>query len=194
MGEKKKFVTILSSCSDEIDDYYGSIARSIAHILAGRGYNLVFGGSSTGKMSWAIYDEFSKQGKEIYLFTTEKYADDAKNLPNAKLKMCKTTFDIKSEMFENADLVVVLAGGIGSLSELFAYIEENRSNDKNVPIEIYDEDEHYLPLLECIKILVDKKMISADIFESFKISHDKSEFEEHIDLYEIEKRKEVKIK
>ena len=192
--EEKEFVAILSSCSDEIDDYYGSIARSIAHILAGRGYNLVFGGSSTGKMSWAIYDEFSKQGKEIYLFTTEKYADDRVNLPKAKSIPCETTFDMKKGMFENADLVVALAGGLGSLSELSSYIEENRSNDKNVPIEIYDEDEHYLPLIECIKILVDKKMISADIFESFKISHDRSEFEEHIDLYEIEKRKEVKIK
>ena len=111
--EEKKFVAILSSCSDEIDDYYGSIARSIARILAGRGYNLVFGGASTGKMSWAIYDEFSKQGKEIYLFTTEKYADDIVNLPKAKLRMCETTFDMKKGMFENADLVVALAGGLG---------------------------------------------------------------------------------
>ena len=194
MEESKKFVTILSSCSDEIDDYYGSIARSIAHILASRGYNLVFGGSSTGKMSWAIYDEFSKQGKEIYLFTTEKYADDAKNLPNAKLRMCKTTFEMKSEMFENADLVVVLAGGLGTSSEYETFIEENRSNDKNLTIEIYDENNFYSPYIKWIKTLVDRKMVSADIFESFKISHDRSEFEEHLDLYEIEKRKEAKIK
>ena len=181
--EDKKFVGILASCSTETDAYYGSIARNIGHILAQEyDYNLLFGGASTGGTG-AIYDEFSKKGKEIYLFTTEKYEEDSKNMPKAKMQMCETTFDLKKEIFEKSDLIVVLAGGIGTLSELLSFIEEKRSNDKNKYIEIYDEDETFLPLIETLKILVEKKLVSADIFEEFKISHDRSEFEEHIDSY-----------
>ena len=184
---EKKYVGILASCSEEIDASYGSTARGIGSVLARNDYNLIFGGSSTGGTG-AIYEEFSNRNKDVYLVTTEKYADDAKNMPKAKSIICETTFDLKKEIFENADLIVVLPGGIGTLSELLSFIEERRSNNKTVPIEIYDDSEYYLTFIELLKILVVKKFVSADIFEEFNISHNLDEFLDHINKYREKER------
>ena len=79
-------VLVLTSSRDEIDDYYKSIARSISRFLATNDCNLVFGGCSTSMMG-ICYQEFVKQGREIYSFTTSKYIDDLENLRKSK-KIC----------------------------------------------------------------------------------------------------------
>ena len=58
-------VLILSSASVNIDPYYRSIARSIASYLAKRGFNLIFGASSTSMMG-ICYDAFLQENREIY--------------------------------------------------------------------------------------------------------------------------------
>ena len=132
-------VLILSSSRDEINDYYKSISRSISNYLAANDCDLIFGGASTSMMG-ICYQEFKKFDRKIYAFTTPKYVNDLKNLDCSKKIICQTTFDLKKSMFENSDLIVCLPGGIGTISELLSYIEEERSNDMNIPIILYDEN------------------------------------------------------
>lgn len=181
-------VLILSSASCDIDPYYISIARSVSGYLAGCGCDLVFGASSTSMMG-ACYQEFLKRERTVYAFTTEKYSEDLVNLVNAKKYIKETTFDMKKSMFENSDLVVVLPGGIGTMSELLSYIEENRSNDRNIPIEIYDEDGYYQNLFETLVFMKDNNFVSSDITELVSVSHNKDEFMEHVDKYLYGKRR-----
>lgn len=181
-------VLILSSASTEIDDYYCSIARSVSEYLAKSGFDLVFGASSSSMMG-ICYDSFIRHGRMVYAYTTEKYQDDLKNLPDAYHYINETTFDMKRSMFECSDLIVVLPGGIGTMSELLSYIEENRSNDKCVPIEIYDEGNYYQPLLDTLEHMKDEKFISGDINNYFNVSHKKEEFINHINEYMYVKRR-----
>ena len=182
-------VLIISSASTEIDPYYCSIARSISNYLARNGCDLVFGASSTSMMG-VCYDEFIKQGREVYAFTTEKYQDDLKNLDDAYHYINETTFDMKKGMFETSDLIVVLPGGIGTISELLSYVEENRSNDKDIPIEIYDENGYFKPLIETLKSMKSKGFISSDLNNLFTISHNKEEFIYDVDKHIYGKRRE----
>lgn len=181
-------VLILSSASTNIDPYYVSVARSIAGYLAKNEFNLVFGAASFSMMG-ACYEEFIRYDREVLAFTTEKYKSDLDNLDGSKKFVRETTFDMKKSMFENSDLIVVLPGGLGTLSEVLSYIEENRSNDKTVPIEIYDEDGYYQKLFEMLEIMKDKKFVSGDITDYVNISHNKNEFEEHINNYVYMKRR-----
>lgn len=175
-------VAILTSSSNKIDAYYLSIARSIANYLASSGFDLVFGGCSTSMMG-ICYHEFADQGRNIYSFTTQKYTDDIINLEHAKHYIRETTFDLKKSLFENSDLIVALPGGIGTLSEILSFIEENRSNDKKVPIEIYDEDGYYQKLFEMLEVMQENKFLNSNITDFINISHNKEEFLEHINNY-----------
>ena len=177
-----KKVGIICSSSENIDDYYKSVARSVSNYFAQEGYDLVFGGSSKSMMG-ICYDEFSKNNRKVYAFTTNKYADELKELEPYAGVICESTFDLKKRLFENSDIIVALPGGIGTCSEIFSFIEEKRSNNRTVPFEIYDEDGYYLPLVEFISILQLKGMADMDIENEFNISHNKDELIEHIENY-----------
>ncbi len=183
-------VAILSSSSNNIDSYYGSIARSISHYLACNDFDLVYGGCSTSMMG-ICYDEFSKNNRKIYSFTTEKYTDDIANLPKAMHYIRKTTFDMKKDMFENSDLIVALPGGMGTLSELLAFMEENRSNDKQVPIMIYDENNDYQFLFQQL-LYLEQKGFHQHIMDFMIVCHNKEEFEQN--LIQIMSKEEGKRK
>jgi len=181
-------VLILSSASTDIDPYYISIAKGISKYLAENEFDLVFGAAAHSMMGVCYY-EFIRHNRIVYAFTTEKYQNDLENLKQAKHFIRQTTFEMKKSMFENSDLVVVLPGGIGTLSELLSYVEENRSNNKDIPIEIYDEDGYYQKLFEMLEFMKEKKFVSGDITNLVSISHDKYEFQEHINKYLVKKRR-----
>jgi len=175
-------VMIISSSNEKIDDYYKSIARSVSGYLSKCCFDLVFGASSNSMMG-ICYEEFIKQNRNIYAFTTEKYLDDLKNLPNSYFSINETTFDMKKAMFENSDLIVALPGGIGTVSEILSFIEENRSNNKDVPIVVYDEDNYYQKLFDMFKDMSDKNFITEDIEKYICITHNVDEFRYAIDNY-----------
>lgn len=190
-------VGIICSSRKEIDPYYLSIARSISSYLAELGFDLVFGACSESMMG-ICYDEFRRKGRNITAVTTTKYIDDLVNMKYADPIVCDTTFDLKKELFENSDIIVALPGGIGTDSEILSFIEEVRSNDKKMHIEIYDEGNYgerfFEPLINnIIKEKINSKFADKSVLEYFDISHNKSEFKEHIDkfLYEQERNKRI---
>ena len=190
---EKKYVGILASANEkdfpneDIANNYKSLAKGISEYLAKNDFNLVFGGSSKSMMG-KCYEEFSRHDKEIIAFTTVDYEADLDNIPAAKGYVCDTTFDVKRGIFDSSDIIVVLPGGIGTYSEVLAFIEEKRSNNRDVPIEIYDED-GYLSniLIETLKVMELKGFTDDSVYGLFNISHNFEEFQEHIDSYQYKK-------
>lgn len=168
-------ILILSSSREEINPYYKSIARSIAQYLAPLG-DLIYGAASSSMMG-ICYDEFVKHNKTIYAYTTPKYIDDLDNLLKAEHFICRDTFEMKQKMFENADLIICLPGGPGTISELTSYIEEKRSNDVDKPIIIYDESNYFKYFYEMYDNFTKQKFASKDIFDMYEVAHNKIEFE-----------------
>ena len=168
-------VLMICSSRENIDPYYISIARSVAQYLAQSECDLVFGGCSSSMMG-ICYEEFVKNGRNIYSFTTKKYADDLINLKDSKHYIRETTFDLKKDMFLNSDLVVCLPGGPGTISELLSYIEEKRSNDSEIPIIIYDENGFYNNFMKVLNDLIKEKFVDENILNMFKVTTNKNEF------------------
>lgn len=184
-------VAILSSSSNNIDVYYNSVARSISHNLANNNFDLVFGGCSTSMMG-ICYQEFASKGRNIYSFTTEKYTGDIVNLPLARHYVRETTFDLKKSIFENSDLIIALAGGVGTLSEVLSFVEENRSNDKNVPIVIYDENHYYDFLFKQLNFMQDEYFLNDDITKWLTIIHNHDGWVSYMENFINEKGKMIR--
>lgn len=174
-------IAICSSSNDSIDNKYKETARKIAKFLAENNYDLIWGAASYSIMG-ICYEEFAKHNRKIYGFTTKKYMDDLKNLPHATHKICNNTFEMKKEIFNNADIILFLEGGTGTISELFTYIEEVRSNDVNKKLIIYNENKHFDIVISLINDLVKRNFNSDNIFNYFKIVNNldglKREFKE----------------
>ena len=167
-------IAISSSSNDLIDENYKKIARNVTKYLAEQGHDLIWGSGSSSIMG-ICYEEFSKQKRNIYGFTSEKYVDDIENLPLATHKVEKDTFDLKKVMFENADAVLFLAGGTGTVFEFFTDLEEVRSNDRNKALIAYNEDHSFDMILALIKDLISKNFNSTSIYDYFKVANNLDE-------------------
>lgn len=172
-------VLILSSSSENIEQKYIEQAQNVSAFLAAKGFNLIFGGSHRSMMG-ICYQEFIKRKRDVYAFTTKEYIDQLKYLEKAKINIVDTTFDLKKLMFEKSDLIICLAGGIGTLSEILSYIEEVRSNKQDKPIIIYNENNFYHNLFEQLKIFEKEKFISSNVKSFFEIVNNEKEFEDKI--------------
>lgn len=164
-------IAISSSSNDLIDDAYKQSSRNVVKYLAERGCDLIWGSGSSSVMG-ICYEEFSKQKRKIYGFTSEKYADDISNLPDAKHIIEKDTFDLKKSMFENADVVLFLPGGTGTVSEFFTDLEEVRSNDRKKLLIVYNETHWFDSSISLINDLIDKNFNSDSIYSCFNIVND----------------------
>ena len=178
-------VTISSSSNDAISEEYKESARKVCDYLANNGCDLNWGSGSSSIMG-ICYQEFSKNNRDIYGYTSPKYADDIENLPKAKHEIFDTTFDLKKNIFGDADFVVLLPGGTGTISEFFAYLEEVRSNDIDKILILYNENHHFDSTIALINDLVDRNFNSNTIHNYFKVANS---FEEFIEIFN-----EIKIK
>lgn len=168
-------VTISSSSADIIDDKYKESAIKVCDYLAESGFDLNWGSGSISIMG-ICYNEFSKYNRKIYGYTSPKYADDIDNLPKATHTIYEDTFDLKKNIFNDADLLVMLPGGTGTISELFAYLEEIRSNDKSKLLVLYNEDHHFDSTLALIEDLIARDFNRTSIYDYFKVANSFEEF------------------
>ena len=173
-------VTISSSSNDNIDEKYKQSAIEITSYLADSGCDLNWGSGDSSIMG-ICYDVFSKKGRKIYGYTTPKYEDELVNLTNAEHQMFDSTFDLKKHIFNDADLIIVLPGGTGSISEFFAYLEEIRSNDKDKQLILYNNDHHFDKTIELINDLVERSFNNENIKSFYRIINS---FEDFKNFYE----------
>lgn len=168
-------VTISSSSNDAIETKYKESSKKVCEYLASRGWDLNWGSCSISIMG-ICYDEFGKQNRNMYGFTSPKYQDDIANLPNAIHDVFETTFDLKKNIFTAGNMVLFLPGGTGTISEFFAYLEEVRSNDVEKTLVLYNEDHHFDSTIALINDLIARNFNNDKIFNYFKVANSFEEF------------------
>lgn len=173
-------VTISSSSCDLIDEKYKESTRKVCSYLAQNNFDLNWGSGSTSLMG-ICYEVFLEYNRNIYGYTTPKYLPQLDDLSKASHQVYEDTFDLKKSLFNDADIIVVLPGGIGSISELFSYIEEIRSNDVDKKIIIYNEDNHFNVTLNLIDELIKKNFNNELIYSCFTVVNSFDEFKDKID-------------
>lgn len=162
-------VSISSSHEENISEIYKTKTKELCEYLSNNGYDLNWGAASTSLMG-ICYREFLKNNRSIYGYTTPKYKDDLDNLKDASSQIYDTTFDLKKNIFKDADLIIILPGGLGTISEFFAYLEEIRSNDENKLLVLYNIDDFFNPLISLIDELIDKNFNKLSIYDYFKVA------------------------
>ena len=173
-------VTISSSSCDDIDGIYKESAIKVCDYLASKGFDLNWGSGSSSIMG-ICYNEFNKYNRKIYGYTTPLYVSDLVNLPNATHVIYDTTFDLKKNIFNDSNLVVILPGGTGSVSEFFAYLEEIRSNSINKELILYNEFNHFDTTIALIDDLIKRKFNKDTIYNFYKVANSFDEFKNIIE-------------
>ena len=168
--------TISSSSNDNIDKKYKESAQHLLDYLVTLDNAVLNWGSCSISIMGQCYETFKNAKKIMHGYTSSKYADDINNLPEADHKIFDTTYELKKAIFYDADVIICLAGGTGTVSEFFGHLEEIRSNDQNKLLVIYDENHHFDSTLKVIDDLVERKFNNDSIYNYFKVAHNVEEF------------------
>lgn len=188
-------ITISSSSNDLIERVYKEESAKLTEFLANNECDLNWGSGSSSSSSSIMgicYNEFSKKNRKIQGYTTPKYADDINNLPKAEHVIYEDTFDLKKNIFNDADMIVCLPGGTGTISEFFAYVEEIRSNDIDKPLVLFNVNNHFDSTIALINDLIKRNFNSESIFNYFYVTNDLEEFKEL--FYKLQEERKNSIK
>lgn len=171
-------VTISSSQAENIDEKYKKSAIQLTTYLAKNGCDLNWGSGERSIMG-ICYEVFSNNNRKIYGYTSPKYVDELPSLSKASHNIYDDTFDLKKHIFYDADLIICLPGGTGTISEFFAYLEEIRSNDVNKNLVIYNDNHHFDSMLALIEDLVKRNFNNKSIKDYYTVINNFEEFKDY---------------
>lgn len=172
---------VAGTAKDDINPLY---LESSTHLLESvskmEDVHLVFGGYHRGIMAIA-YDEFKKNSKKVIAVSDTIFQDYLKELDVDTAIVTKDTIERFQKLYENSDCILFLPGGVGTFSELFSAIEENKNSSHPKKIILYNHHYFFTPMLKELYHLYQNGFID-DVPASYMIIE--SEEEKVIELIE----------
>ena len=168
----------ITSSSSVQDKEYIYLAKSYIENMMDLDIELVCGGVSMSMMK-EIYDIFIHHKKKVTCYTLACYNEE---------KICKntillqTTFDRTKKLYEESDIICILPGGSGSLSELLAFLEEARTQVAK-PILLVNENHFYDLILEHMHKLIEDGFNNKNIMNYLTVVNTKEEMKKKMEDY-----------
>ncbi|MDR0894294.1 MAG: TIGR00730 family Rossman fold protein [Prevotellaceae bacterium] len=164
-----KTVSIFCSSYNNIDKQYFSDAEEIAKLLVEYDCKIIIGGGANGLMG-KIADVATALHGNIEGIRHEELMQNSDEPFHHKIKIREEVKGIEQRkriMYDEADIILVLPGGAGTLEELFYSITCNRLLNKEKPIIIFNKSGLFDPLSILTKQLVEQGFQTKDYCFTF---------------------------
>lgn len=131
--------------SRDIDEKYKIQARKLSNLLAESGYHLVWGGTDRGLME-VVASGFKEKGGKIYGVSLQIFHEHARKDADEMI-IAKSLGERKAAILDKSDVIVALAGGLGTIDELTDILELKRQKHHDKPILVLNTDNFYEGLI-----------------------------------------------
>ena len=112
-------ICVYCSSASDVDAIYFDAARQVGRLIAERAGTLVFGGNGLGCMNVLAESTRTGGGKVVGITPRIMHDQGSSYLAADELVVTEDMRQRKAEMERRADAFVALAGGFGTLEELF---------------------------------------------------------------------------
>ncbi len=141
-------ICVYCSAAARVEPTYFDAAREVGRLIAERAGTLVFGGNCLGCMN-AVAESVHAHGGRVVGVTPQLMHDQGTSYEQAdELIVTPDMRRRKAEMERRADAFVVLAGGFGTLEELFEILVHRHMGYHDKPIVLLNTAGYYDPLVE----------------------------------------------
>ncbi|HJX71147.1 MAG TPA: TIGR00730 family Rossman fold protein [Bacteroidales bacterium] len=170
-----KRITVFCASSRMIDSKYFKAARQLAEVLTKNNITAVYGGGAVGLMG-ALADYMLENGGNIigvipqFMLKVEWGHPEVK-----KMMVTKDMHERKQLLIKDADAVVALPGGSGTLEELLEVISLKRLGKFLKPIIIINTAGFYDPLVVLLNKMVEENFMRPDHLKMWKVINHPSE-------------------
>lgn len=166
----KKIGVYLSS-KDNLPACYEQAARDVGRLIGEKGYTLVYGGARKGLME-VLAQSTKLHGGRIYGMVPDIIVE--RSLVSDCIDVtfrCVDLSDRKAMMNREADILVALPGGIGTLDEVFTVLANNSIGIRCQPLVFYNVDHCWDDLLATLDHLFEKGLISGSPTDLYAVAN-----------------------
>lgn len=171
-------IFISCSSSNNISDEYKIVTKYLTENISK--YNdLVFGCAKRGLMG-ICYNEFLKNNRNIIGICYEMYKDELNDLKLDETYMVNTLEESNRKLEEMADIVMILPGAYGTLSEFIDILEHKRTKLHNKDIIIFNINGFYDELIGMFNNIYYKVSKDYDFYDLCKVFNTSDEIINYI--------------
>jgi len=166
-----KSIAVFCGSSLGTDEFIAQQAYQLGEILAKQHISLVYGGAKIGIMGKVAQGVLDHQGKVIGVIPEFLKIREVFHPHLTELITTNTMHERKSKMYELSDGIITLAGGYGTLEELFEMITWAQLGLHQKPIGILNTNGFYDHLFALLQQMVDQGFLKQNNFDMLLADH-----------------------
>ena len=151
---------------------YLATAETLGKSLADCNWRLVYGAGDVGLMGAVARAAQDAGGETFGVIPTHLINQEVGKTDLTHFIVTETMHERKKVMFVNADAVVVLPGGAGSLDEFFEVLTWRQLGLHDKPIILINADSYWSPLLGLLEHIVDQGFADANVLDFITVVPD----------------------
>jgi len=163
MPSPQKSVCVYCGARNGTRPLYACDARDTGRMLAQNGWRLVYGAGDVGLMGQVARAAQAAGGQTFGVIPTHLMSQEVGKRDLTTLVVTQTMHERKKVMFMNADAVVVLPGGGGSLDEFFEVLTWRQLGLHDKPLMILNSDGYWDRLLDLIDHIIAEGFADASL-------------------------------
>ncbi len=156
MLQKNPSVCVFCGARKGDDPAFSAAADKVGTLLARRGWRLVYGAGDIGLMGAVAHAATAAGGRTLGVIPVHLLTRERHDRNIAELVITETMHERKKVMFMNADAIVTLPGGAGSLDELFEVLTWRQLGLHEKPVFLLNINGYWDPLVTLINHLVER--------------------------------------
>ena len=168
-------ICVFCASSPYVDPEYLDLAERTGQLIGENGFNLVYGGATTGLMG-AVANAAQKNGAHITGVIPEDFlARKIENTACDNLILTGGMRERKAKMQELADAFLVLPGGFGTMEEFFEIINQKYLGYCQAPLLLVNYRNFFTPLLVQLTQFVEHRFARSHYQTLYSITTESDE-------------------
>ncbi|HAV08990.1 MAG TPA: TIGR00730 family Rossman fold protein [Rhodobacteraceae bacterium] len=160
------------------DPAFAAAATDLGTALAARGWRLVYGAGDVGLMGIVARSAQSAGGETFGVIPVHLMNMEVGKRDLTQFVVTETMHERKKVMFMNADAVVVMPGGAGTLDEFFEVLTWRQIGLHEKPIFLLDTNGYWQPLIALMDHLIAQGFADASLKDFVTLCADVPSLEE----------------
>ncbi|ARO14561.1 decarboxylase family protein [Ketogulonicigenium robustum] len=146
-------------------DHYAELATETGAMIARNHWALIYGAGDVGLMGLVARGTQEAGGAAVGVIPTHLMKREVGRRELDRLIITETMHERKKVMFMNADAIIVLPGGAGTLDEYFEVLTWRQIGLHQKPIFLLNVDGFWDPLLQLLRNIVDQGFAEPSLLD-----------------------------
>ncbi|MBM7066880.1 TIGR00730 family Rossman fold protein [Actibacterium sp. 188UL27-1] len=169
MSHQRFSLCVYCGSRDGLNPAYRAAAANLGQAIAKNDWRLVFGAGDVGLMGAVATAAQAGGAETLGVIPTHLMSREIKQTARTTSIITETMHERKKVMFMNADAVVVLPGGAGSLDEFFEVLTWRQLGLHAKPLFLLDIAGYWAPLIHLLDHVVAQGFAEATILDYARV-------------------------